>query len=328
MFRGWDKVTITTDSGDTVEAVAPLIISASRSTDIPAFYPEWFMNRLKGGYLARRNPFNGRLHYVSFDHVRVVVFWSKDPAPLMPHLPELDRMGIHYYFQFTLNDYEAEGYEPGVPPFAERVATFRRLADTIGRERVIWRFDPLLLTDRLAVPALLAKIARVGDALADATSRLVISFVDIDDYRKVRANLARRGVRAREFTADEMIAFGERLAPLATGWGMTAATCAETVDLSRFGIVPNKCIDDELLVRLFPGDHRLMSFLGAEDGRYVARPDLKDKGQRKLCRCIVSKDIGAYASCPHLCAYCYANASGNAVARNRERHDPAADRLV
>jgi hypothetical protein len=327
MFRGWDKVTITTDGGDQVEAVAPLIISASRSTDIPAFYPEWFMNRLKAGYLARRNPFNGKLHYVSFLNARVIVFWSKNPAPLMPRLPELDRMGIGYYFQFTLNDYGNEGYEPGVPPLDERLATFRRLADTVGSDRLIWRFDPLLLTDCLDVPAVLAKVERVGDALAGATSRLVVSFADIDGYRKVRTNLARRGVPAREFTVDEMMTFGEQLAPLAAGWGMTAATCAQAVDLSRFGIVHNRCIDDELLARLFPGDRALMAFLGAGDGRYIPRSDLKDKGQRKLCRCILSKDIGTYNTCPHLCAYCYANASDNTVTRNRAKHDPTADRM-
>jgi len=328
MFRGWDKVTITTDGGHEVEAVAPLIISASRSTDIPAFYPEWFMNRLKAGYLARRNPFNGRLHYVSFAKARAVVFWSKNPAPLMPHLSELDRMGIHYYFQFTLNDYEDEGYEPGLPSLAERVATFRELSSMIGGERVIWRFDPLMLTDRLDVSAVLDKIARVGGALADATSQLVISFVDIDDYRKVRASLTRHGIRAREFTCDEMLELGEQLAPLGAGWGMTVATCAEAVDLERFGIVRNRCIDDELLVRLFPQDRELMAFLGAVDGRYTPQSDLKDKGQRKLCGCIVSKDIGTYDTCPHLCAYCYANASEKAVAHNRARHDPAADRLA
>lgn len=328
MFRGWEKISITTDAGEAVEAVAPLVVSASRSTDIPAFYSEWLMNRLKSGYVARVNPFNRKLHYVSFANVRVVVFWSKNPAPLVPHLPELDGMGIRYTFQFTLNDYEAEGYESGLPPLAERIATFRALARATGGGRVVWRFDPLLLTDSLDVPHLLEKIARVGDALSGATSRLVISFADIGNYRKVRANLARRGIRGREFTPGEMLELGEQLGPLAAGWGMTVATCAEAVDLARFGITHNKCIDDELMVRSFPRDRELMRFLGGTDGRYKPRPDLKDKGQRKLCGCIASKDIGMYDTCPHLCVYCYANASEEAVARNRARHDPTADRLV
>ena len=115
-----DKIKIITESGDQVEAQAPIIISASRSTDIPAFYAEWFVNRLKVGYCVWYNPFNQQPIYVSFKNCKVVVFWTKNPKPLIPLLKILDEKGIHYYFQFTLNDYEKEGFEPNMPTLEKR----------------------------------------------------------------------------------------------------------------------------------------------------------------------------------------------------------------
>ena len=178
--------------GTTVEALAPVIVSASRSTDIPAFYARWFMNRLRAGYCIWYNPFNRRPVYVSFARTKVVVFWTKDPAPLMPYLGELDAMGLKYYFQVTLNDYGREGFEPGVPPLGSRIDTFRRLSGMVGPDRIIWRFDPLVVTPQLSAVELLSRIAGVGDALRGATRRLVFSFVDVRAYRKVQANLVAR----------------------------------------------------------------------------------------------------------------------------------------
>ena len=138
--------------------VSPVILSVSRSTDIPAFYAEWFMNRLREGYAVWYNPFNRQPMRVSFDRVKFIVFWSKNPAPLLPHLPELDRRGIRYYFQFTLNDYEKEGFEPNVPPLTQRIATFLQLSARLGKERVIWRFDPLILSPGTTPRQLLTRI--------------------------------------------------------------------------------------------------------------------------------------------------------------------------
>ncbi|MDZ7697525.1 MAG: DUF1848 family protein [Deltaproteobacteria bacterium] len=154
---------MTTDQGRRQEAIAPLIISASRSTDIPAFYGRWFFNRLKRGYLKWINPFNQRPQYVSFEKTRAVVFWSKNPKPIFSFLPELDDRGIGWYFLYTLNDYEAEHLELRVPPLKERIETFLALSEMAGRHRVTWRFDPLVLTDRIGPPELMEKIARIGD---------------------------------------------------------------------------------------------------------------------------------------------------------------------
>ena len=154
----WQKVKIQRDNGLIADAQAPVIISASRSTDIPAFYADWFFHRLEKGYCAWTNPFNGVQSYVSFQNMRFVVFWSKNPRPLLPLLHKLDERGIGYYIQYTLNDYVKEGLERGVPPLDERIDTFKRLVDQIGFGRVIWRFDPLMLTDRITTDDLLKKI--------------------------------------------------------------------------------------------------------------------------------------------------------------------------
>ena len=127
-----EKILIKNKQGLHVEAIAPVIISASRSTDIPAFYAKWFFNRLAKGYCAWYNPFNQQKMYISFERCRVIVFWTKDPAPIIPYLPELDKMSIHYYFQVTLNDYVKEGFEPNVPSVEERVETFKQLSSLIG----------------------------------------------------------------------------------------------------------------------------------------------------------------------------------------------------
>ena len=183
------KSIIITDSGEQVEALAPIIISASRSTDIPAFYVKWFFNRLAKGYCVWYNPFNRRKMYVSFERCKAIVFWTKNPKPILPYLHELDRRGIHYYFQFTLNDYVSEGFEPNVPSVTQRVETFRELSEMIGKERVIWRFDPLIITPSITPRVLLSRIWKIGNQLKGYTDKLVFSFVDVKAYRKVQNNL-------------------------------------------------------------------------------------------------------------------------------------------
>lgn len=326
----WNTTEITTDGGQTVRAKTPVIISASRSTDIPAFFSRWFMNRLRRGYIRWVNPFNRASEYVSFQKTRVIVFWSKNPKPLIQYLPEIDAMGINYYFQFTVNDYTSEGLEPNVPSLAQRVETFKALSEKLGKKRVIWRFDPLILTDELTVDRLLDRIAGVAAKLRPFTERLVISFADIGIYTKVRNNLARAHVNYRDFTPELMLAVAQRLQRLNREWGLKIATCAEGIDLEPYGIEHNRCIDDRLMLEAFGHDQTLMQFLGYEQDLFAdpSRPYLKDKGQRKECGCIFSKDIGMYDTCRHLCAYCYANTSCKAVESNLGKHDSEADALV
>lgn len=318
-------------AGKIDNTLRPVIVSASRSTDIPAFYADWFLERLKAGYCVWVNPFNQERYRVSFENTRMIVFWSKNPKPMLERLEEVEALGFRqYYFQFTLNDYVAEELEPNVPPVAERIDTFRCLAKRIGEERVIWRFDPLLLSDSLTVDVLLDKIATIGQELKEDTQKLVFSFADIQAYRKVGRNLS--GTNCREFSFEEKIEFAKGLRDINLSLGLEMATCAEDIDLSEYGIKRNKCVDDDLMMRLFHDDAELMKFIGAEYDMFNGwqiRKSKKDKGQRRACGCIVSKDIGAYNTCPHLCKYCYANFNDEVVMRNwRRRQTEQSEYLV
>jgi hypothetical protein len=336
----WKEVQLTNDRGELKSAIAPLIISASRSTDIPAFHSEWLINRLKRGYACWINPFRkSEPQYVSFQDVRLFIFWTKDPAPLIQHLPFLDHRGLNYYFQYTLNNYEKEGFEPNVPPLDKRIKTFIRLSELIGKEKVIWRFDPLLLTRQLTVKVLLSRIWELGNQLVNHTDKLIFSFADILPYQKVQDNLMREtnfytksNIHLAELTHDQKIEFACELQKINNTWqrinpDFEVGTCAEDIDLEEYQIIHNKCIDDELIVKLFPKDLKLMNLLGIESvsnlfldaARVKKKSNLKDKGQRKLCRCIISKDIGSYNTCNHLCVYCYANSSPSAVMTNLKK---------
>ena len=332
------------DNGEAVQMQSPEIISASRSTDIPAFYADWFFHRLKVGYSAWTNPFNGVKSYVSYQNTRFIVFWSKNPRPLLNHLEYLKERNIGCYFQYTLNDYGKEGLERGVPKLSERIDTFKQLVDKLGKGRVIWRFDPLLLTDDISIDTLLSRIEHIGDQLQGYTERLVFSYADILSYRKVKANLEKSHIPYHEWTEPQMLEFAKRLTELNKKWDYTLATCGEKVDLQQFGIEHNHCIDDALIIRFAYNDKKLMDFLKVRihdmptfnlfgevpaipddaivlpNGKYATRGNNTDKGQRLYCGCTISKDIGQYNTCPHLCEYCYANVSKNAALNNWERH--------
>jgi DNA repair photolyase len=305
----WTKINIIDDNGEPVKAQAPVIISASRSTDIPAFYADWLIHRIEKGYIKWKNPFNGVILYVAFAKARLFVFWSKNPKPMLKYLNYLDDKNFNYYFQFTLNDYDNEKLEPRVPEVQSRIETFQQLSERIGKEKVIWRFDPLILTDKIGIDELLRKIESIGSQLKGYTQKLVFSFVDIKSYKKVERNLKKSSILYEEFNERTMNEFAAGLQQLNENWHFELATCAEQIPLEQYGIVHNKCIDDDLIVKLFSHDKALMDFIAVKK---------KDKGQRRFCGCIASKDIGAYNTCPHLCEYCYANANKETVLKNWE----------
>lgn len=315
-------ISLRNDNGTEILAQIPLIVSASRATDIPAFYSDWFFHRLDMGYVRWRNPFSGQDSYVSFANTRFIVFWSKNPAPLLSHLSTPKERRIGCYIQYTLNDYESEGLEPNVPPLQQRIETFRRIVDVLDFGAVMWRFDPLILTDRVNIDTLLEKIARIADALAGYTEKLVFSFADIESYKKVSRNLRLSGINYREWNEDSMREFASRLSTLnRENWNFRLATCAERIDLSEYGIEHNRCIDPELISRIAPDDAVLQNFL------YNAGAD---SGQRKACGCILSKDIGAYNTCPHGCLYCYANTSPASAFANHKKSlaNPLTDSII
>jgi len=324
----WTKSQVVNAQGETVSAQTPIIVSASRSTDIPAFYPDWFVERWKAGYIKWKNPFNGIPIYVSFEKTRAVIFWTKNPKPMRDHLDFLDKNVKNYYFQYTLNDYDKEGLDGKVGSLENRIITFKELSNRIGKDKVIWRFDPLLLTQQINVTELLGRIENIGNQIFQHTNKLVFSFADISIYKKVQNNLKKENIDYLEFTDEAMNEFAFGLQELNQNWNFQLATCAERLDLRRYGIAHNKCVDDDLLIKLFPHDKELMTFLGVEfteptlfePSKQIIAKKTKDKGQREACGCISSKDIGEYNTCPHGCLYCYANTSKEIAIINYQSH--------
>lgn len=325
----WGKSELKNEQGELVLAQTPVIVSASRSTDIPAFYADWFVERWKAGYVKWKNPFNNTALYVSFKDTRAVVFWSKNPKPMFKHIDFLDNYVKNYYFQFTLNDYDKEGFEAKIPRLETRINTFIELAKKIGKERVVWRFDPLILTKEINVQELLTRLENIGNQIHLYTNKLVFSFADISIYKKVESNLKKENIEYKEFDPASMIEFAEGLKKLNEKWNIELATCAEKFDLKKYGIIHNKCVDDDLLIELFNQDKQLMNFLGVESNEptlfepsesITKTKKLKDNGQREACGCIMSKDIGEYNTCPHECVYCYANTSKEIAFQNYKSH--------
>ena len=344
-MKSWNKEQLPRENGEIEWMQVPEIVSASRSTDIPAFYADWFFHRLKVGYSAWTNPFNGVKSYVSYKNTRFIVFWLKEPSPLLNHLDKLKERGIGCYIQYTLNDYVKEGLEKGVKPLDFRIDTFKRLVDKLGVGRVIWRFDPLMLTDTIDIDILLKKIENIGNQLKGYTEKLVFSYADIAIYRKVQSNLKKNGIISRDWSEDEMRELARGLEKLNQSWGFTLATCGEKINLEQYKIQKNHCIDDALIIRLAHHDKALMDFLNVKihpmpspsifgdteplppnsiilpNNTYATRGDNRDKGQREFCGCMKSKDIGEYNTCVHLCEYCYANTSKEAAALNYNCHE-------
>jgi hypothetical protein len=285
-----------------------LIISASRRTDIPAFYTEWFFNRLKQGFAYVRNPMNYRqvsMIELNPGVIDCIVFWTKDPANILNKLDLL--AGYHYYFQITVNAYDHR-IERNVPDKNRIVQAFQALSGMIGKERTIWRYDPIILMDGMDMESHFRSFESLSAKLEGFTEQCIISFVDF--YKKMERNMSH--IAQMPIHDDMMEKMGERLYKIGRNHGMKVKACSEHIDLSAVGIEHAKCVDDQLISRII--------------GKPVDAK--KDKNQRKACGCIESIDIGAYNSCRHGCLYCYANFSDNAVASNLSRHDPGSPLLI
>ncbi|UCG52012.1 MAG: DUF1848 domain-containing protein [Candidatus Latescibacterota bacterium] len=287
-----------------------MIISASRRTDIPAFYSRWFMNRVRQGFCLVPNPFNtkqiSRVTLAPGD-VDALVFWSKDPEPMLEHLPELDRLGFAYYFLFTLNDYP-DDLEPKVPGLSRRLATFKRLSKRLGPDRVIWRYDPIVISTATSHEYHRNRFASLTRELSGFTRRVIVSLVNY--YRKTDRRLSRleqAGITFERNVANltETRRLLEFMSWTASHEGMEIQSCAEEEDYSAGGVKPGSCIDAELI-------HRL--------GRTVSPK--KDPGQRDSCRCVISRDIGVPDTCLHGCRYCYATRNNELAQKRHAEHDP------
>ena len=278
-----------------------MIISASRRTDIPAFYSDWFFNRIKEGFVLVRNPMNPhQISKVSLkrEAVDCFVFWTKNPENMLPKLSLLD--DYPYFFQFTLNPYD-KNFEPGVPKKSQVIDTLKRLSDRLCPERVIWRYDPIVFNNNMDVSYHEKYFDVLAGKLHGYTTKCILSFVDY--YKKVDKSFKENGIVELDDERKRELAL--KLAAIAGRYGLKLETCAEEIDLSDIGIRHARCVDPVLIENL------LGVKIKAE----------KDRNQRKPCGCISSVDIGAYNTCTHGCLYCYANYSRDSVIRNAARYD-------
>jgi len=285
------------------------IVSVSRRTDIPAFYGEWFMNRVKAGFVLVENPFNGKLYAVSLmrDDVAGFVFWSKNFEPFLPFLPVLEDMGYAFYFHYTITGLPRL-FEPSVLPAEEAFKSFAALADRTSSEHVFWRYDPILFSDVTDRDYHLQRFQTLARALEGKTRRCYVSFPTF--YAKVRrrcdALMQRENIRVTDPTPEAKVELIGSLAEIAADSGITLYSCC---DDSLVGVNMQKahCVDANTMNRLFPDRHT----------------EARRNPSRKECGCSDSKDIGAYNSCPHGCLYCYANARPEFAKNALQAHDPA-----
>lgn len=292
-----------------------MIISASRRTDIPAFYTPWFMNRVREGFLLTKNPFNAhQIKRVSLspNDVDLMVFWTRNPKMLMHHLSELDQMGYQYYFQYTITGYP-KILESNVPRPHKAIETFVELSNLIGSEKVIWRYDPILLCNLIDINEHKRLFHKIAHLLSGKTKKVVISFADL--YSKTDRNLNK--IESLHYVDivqnhEMLLELVHYMHKVASSLGMEIESCAEDIDISQAGVQHGKCIDDRLIKDVFG----------------ITLDSRKDTGQREACGCIKSIDIGTYNTCLHGCSYCYATFSDNTVQKNKQKHDSKSPFLI
>jgi len=278
-----------------------MIISASRRTDIPTYYSDWFYNRIKEGFVLVRNPMN--IHQVSKiglspDVVDGIIFWTKNPIPMMDRIDEIKN--YPYYFQFTLNAYSKD-VEPNVPSKNEIIIpAFRKLSQKIGKEKVVWRYDPIFFNENYTIAYHCKYFEALANKLYKYTDKCTVSFIDY--YRNTERNT--KPLNIVNATLEQKLELMGKFSDIASNYGLPIDTCAEEIDLCKFGITHAHCIDKERLEKV---------------GGYPLNIE-KDKNQRLECGCVASVDIGMYNTCKNGCLYCYANYSAKTVHNNFGKH--------
>jgi DNA repair photolyase len=288
----------------------PIIISASRRTDIPAFYMPWFMHRLRAGSASYPNPFNGAVHSVSLvpKDVHSIVFWSKFYGPFLHHVDELQDRGYRFICHYTITGASRE-LEPHVPHWEAAVDVFRTLAERTSPRHVLWRFDPIVITPDNDAARTLTRFRDLARALTGYTERCYFSFASY--YGKVVRRMKRAAIAYCDPPLEEKQALVEQMADLADACGITLHACCQDALLGD-QVYKAHCVDGDLLAALFPD-----------------RPAItKANPTREQCGCVTSRDVGMYDTCPYGCVYCYANASHAAAVKRRQRHDPTGETLV
>lgn len=287
-----------------------MIISASRRTDIPSFYSQWFFNRIKEGFVLVPNPYNPKMiSKVSLDPAVVdcIVFWTKNPSPMINRLNELQ--DYKYYFQFTLNPYEKD-IESKIPDLNKRIEIFKRLSDKIGKEKVVWRYDPILTNPKYNVEFHKEAFADIADRLKDHTERCMLGF--IDHYQHIKKTVSCYDIKPLQMEEIEEMAISFKKS-IDQYPQIVLDTCTNKVNLTHLDIPGGMCIDGKLIEKI----------IGYS---ITAR---KDKNQRHICNCIESIDIGTYESCLNGCIYCYAiKGNYNTAEFNSRKHDKNSPMLL
>lgn len=288
-----------------------MIISASRVTDIPGLYSQWFMNRVRAGDCLVPNTANPRqVEYVSLapQDVDAIVFWSKDPAPMFSDFDEFDSRGFRYYFQFTLNDYPKE-LEPLIPDFDTRLNTFLELSRRIGPRRVIWRYDPIIISNRTSYEFHRETFSRIAEQLHGATCRVTLSIILL--YQKLdrrMAELEQQGFyfKREKASLPRMQSLLKDFSAIARKRSMEITLCSQAQDFSHLGLSECHCIDSRLINSLWG----------------LNLPYEKDPAMRRTCQCTISKDIGIGDTCINGCPYCYSVRSNEFAQRRYKEHNP------
>ncbi len=283
-----------------------MIIQTGLRTDIPAFYAQWFANRLKAGEVCVRNPYNPQQvtrYRLSPEVVDLIGFCTKNPRPMLRYMELLKPYGQYWFV--TITPYGKE-IEPQVPPKEQVIGDVRRLSKLVGCDCVGWRYDPIFLFGEYTVERHLAEFESMAAALEGSTKVCVISFIDL--YAKVRRNFP----EVRSVGRAERLFLGSELIRIAGNYGMTVKTCAEGRELEPYGADCGGCMTVQTYERAI--------------GAKLDVP--KRKGAREECACYLANDIGQYDTCGHFCRYCYANSDAAAVRRNLRQHDPDSPLLI
>lgn len=280
-----------------------MIISASRRTDIPSYYSEWMINRLNEKYVLVRNPMN--IHQVSKidlspDVVDAIVFWTKNPTPILPYLDQIK--DYTYYFQFTLSAYGPD-VEKNLPSKNRIIIpTFQRLSREIGKEKIVWRYDPIFFNEQYSMEYHCKYFEVLASKLGDYTEKCTVSFMDM--YRNTERNVKPLSIKKDSYAMQ--VELLQRFVEIAEQHGLYIDTCAEKGEFHSIGVEHAHCIDKERIERI---------------GGFKLNVD-KDTNQRAECGCVASIDIGTYNTCKNGCLYCYANYSSNTVEKNFGMHNP------
>lgn len=283
-----------------------MIISASRRTDIPCYYSEWFINRLQAGYVLTRNPMNhSQVSRVSLstDVVDCIVFWTKDATNMTKNLQYIDELGYKYCFQYTITPYGTD-LEQNLPSKEQIIDNFQFLSSSLGKHCMLWRYDPIIVSEKYTINYHKESFEKMCESLSSYTDRVIISFVDL--YAKLRSK------EMKEIPIETIEILAKEIGRIAQKHNLIVQSCCENYDLTKYNIQQGGCIDKSVIEKVCGYKLNLK----------------QDKGQRKNCNCMESIDVGAYNTCLNGCLYCYANFSEKTVRANHESHNASAEFLL